>query len=138
MGRNQRQRRRYGAFWLLLLALVSVVAPVQAQTYLCPMAKEALEQVASCCSKVPQVHQAIPGSPRLEPPCDCPELSWNASPGDQARELRVLDRTVALSAVVARTATSLATKSVSTHAPPRAPPPRLAPPLWRLNQAILC
>ena len=139
MDRTQRHRRRGGALWLLLLALVSVVAPVWADTYVCPMAKEALEATSACCTKAPVAHQAIPGAPRLEAPCDCPELSWTADPADHVRELRTgSDQTFALSIDPPRAAVLAATKSVAAHAPPRQAAPRSTPPLWRLNQAILC
>lgn len=138
MDRPQRHRRRGGALWLLLLALVSVVAPVWADTYVCPMAREALQTTSVCCTKAPVAHQAIPGSPRLEPPCDCPELSWVANPVDHVRELRTgSDQTFALSVDPPRSTLLVATRSVSPPAPPRAAP-RSTPPLWRLNQAILC
>lgn len=101
MDRFHRIRRRAKVAWMLLaLALVSVLAPVWADMYLCPMAEAARDarEQATCCDKSAGLHgQVAPSQERLEPPCDCPKLSWSSDATDQVRELRsISDNTPAI------------------------------------------
>jgi len=124
----------------LLLAVVSVLAPVWADSYVCPMARQAAAQVRSCCAKAEVAHlRATPGNPQVEPPCDCPKLTWSADAADQVRELRPgAGPSTAPAMDLPRPAAIVATNSVAPRVPRRDAGPRSAPPLWRLNQAILC
>jgi hypothetical protein len=140
MDHRQTIRRRTGALWLLVLALVSVLAPVFADTYVCPMAKAARVHLAPCCARNATAMPAtpIPGRPQMQVPCDCPKLSWTADVNDQVSELRAgSDNTVALG--------ELPAALVLIHTPVRFVPraidrqtARSSPPLWLRNLSILC
>lgn len=140
MDRTRRQRRGKGALWLLVLAVVSVLAPVWADTYVCPMAKQAQAKAKSCCAKAEvALHQAIPGQSQLEPPCDCPKLSWSANPADQVRELRTgAGPSAELAMDLPRPPVSVGSPATAIRVPRRTAVFRSSPPLWRVNQAILC
>jgi len=140
MDRRTRHRRRAGALWLLVLAFVSVLAPVWADSYLCPMAKKALAETKSCCAKTEAAHLAsVPGAPRVEPPCDCPKLSWSADAADHVRELRTgSEQTIAIVADIPRLRVVLSTFSVTSSPESDRSARASAPPLWRLHQSILC
>ena len=139
MDRRNRRNRTTGACWLLLLVLVSVIAPVWAETYVCPMAKAELDQVKPCCAKTAVLHrQATPGNPQIEPACDCPKLSWSADATDQVRELRsASDNTVALHEIPA-VLLVVPTISVGPRSNIERAVSRFLPPLWLRNQSILC
>lgn len=126
---------------LLALALVSVLAPVWANTYLCPMAQaaQAAREQATCCEPATGLHgNVLAGEPRMEPPCDCPQLSWSSDAVDQTRETRY----------------SFASAPALRESPLSVPVPRSASlailphpdrwraasaqPAWLRNQAILC
>lgn len=126
---------------LLALALVSVLAPVWANTYLCPMAQaaQAAREQATCCESSAGLHgQVLPGQARLEPPCDCPQLTWSSDAADQTRESRSF---FAAAPVVREASPSLllprsAPVAILPH--PDRWRPASAPPAWLRNQAILC
>ena len=139
MDRNQRHHRRAGASWLLLLAVVAVLAPVWADTYVCPMAKAAPQEPPSCCARTEVAPLQAPlGTAQLEPPCDCPKLSWNAGAADQARELRTGSDPAPALAIFLPSPLAARTNSVTQCFLRPELVLRAAPPLWRLNQAILC
>jgi len=139
MDRRKTTRQRKGAIWLLLLALVSVLAPVFADSYVCPMAKAAREQVSPCCAKTTSLHgTAVPGRPQVEPPCDCPKLSWSADVNDQVRELRTgSETTIGLSETFPQVLTNLVVARTSVRRIDHRVD-RSSPPLWLRNQSILC
>ncbi len=114
------------------------MAPVWADTYLCPMAKEVREQ-ASCCAKSTSLNgPATAGQERLEPPCDCPKLSWSSDATDQVREPRsISDNTPAIREFPLF---SQASRPVLSAAFRRFDPLRggATEPMWLRNQAILC
>lgn len=139
MDRRKTTRRRNGAFWLLLLAFVSVLAPVFANSYVCPMAKAAREHIKPCCEKTASLQgTATPGHPQVEPPCDCPKLSWSADVNDQVRELRTgSENIVGLLEFPALVLTNF----IEAQTPVRRFDHlvnRVSPPLWLWNQSILC
>lgn len=126
---------------LLALALVSVLAPVWANTYLCPMAKaaQAAREHATCCESTAGLHdQASPGQPRLEPTCDCPQLTWSSDAADQIRDTRSIHSPLAL--VREMPPFELAPRPLQAAAFPRLDRWRsvAAQPAWLRNQAILC
>jgi len=139
MDRRLTTRRRRGAFWLLLLTLVSVVAPVLADSYVCPMAKMAAEQVSSCCAKtIEPPDTSTPDSPRFEPACDCPKLSWTVDANDMVRDLRIGSENASASTEVPRLVlTNPVVLRISVRAIDRYPS-RSSPALWLQNQSILC
>jgi hypothetical protein len=127
---------------LLILAFLSVLAPVLADTYLCPMAKAAraaaLEHKPSCCAKSEMAPPAAPGTLQFQSTCDCPKLSWDAAPAELSRESFKATQTVALAVALV----PLVLERVSLPRFVRPMPTRIAapsgPPLWMRNQAILC
>jgi hypothetical protein len=139
MDRRQTTYRRRGAFWLLLMALVSVVAPVFADTYVCPMAAAANEDVSPCCAKSIAAQQtSAPGSATFQASCDCPKLSWAADVNDQVRELRTgSENNIALLSPIPVVRTSLVVGSNAVRRIHRETN-RSSPPLWLRNQSILC
>lgn len=143
MNRRQAQTRRSrGALLLLVLAFLSVLAPVLADTYLCPMAKAAqaaaLEHKPSCCAKAEMAPSAAPGTVQWQTACECPKLSWDAAPAEVSRETFTHASPVAIVAsflpfLIERTAMSRLASPMRT----RTVAPS-GPPLWVRNQAILC
>jgi len=127
---------------LLVLAFLSVLAPVLADTYLCPMAKAAraaaVEHKPSCCAKSEMAPPAAPGTLQFQATCDCPKLAWDAAPAEISRE------TIKSSAPVAMVASFLPqfVERLSLPQFVRPMPVRVVapsgPPLWVRNQAILC
>ena len=135
MNHRRQHRRSAGALWLLVLALVSVLAPAWADSYLCPMAKAS--QVRSCCAKteaMPSV--ASPGQPQIQRACDCPKLSWSSDASDQVREMRSGTENLAVLDLPA----IQPSRALLAVAPVRVRlfTARSTPPLWLRNQAILC
>lgn len=125
----------------LLLVLVSVAAPVLAETYVCPMAKaakEAMDQKPSCCSPQNMAASVDPNSPSWSRTCDCPKLSWDQSVTDQTRQngsesapvlsAWLLDTDLSVSAP---TRLHLRTLPIASHLDAQ-------PPLWLQNQSIRC
>lgn len=114
------------------------MAPVWADTYLCPMARKAREQPA-CCAKSAALHaQPAPGRESLEPPCDCPKLSWSSDATDQVRELRsISDNALAVREfpLFARTVRPVLYAAFRRFDPLRG---GATEPTWLRNQAILC
>lgn len=132
----------------MVLAFLSVLAPVLADTYLCPMAQAAqasgLTQAAAqehqptCCQKAEMPEPAPRGTVQWQTACECPKLAWDAAPAEVSRA------TFAQASPVAIVATFLPFLIERTVIPrfvsPR--PVRIVapsgPPLWVRNQAILC
>jgi len=127
---------------LLILAFLSVLAPVLADTYLCPMAKAArvavLEHKPSCCAKSEMAPPATPGTLQFQSACDCPKLSWDAVPAELSRESFKGTQTVALAVPPVH----LVLERVSLPRFVCPMPVRIVapsgPPLWLRNQTILC
>jgi len=146
MNRRQAQTRRSrGALFLLVLAFLSVLAPVLADTYLCPMAKAARAAQAaaqdhktSCCAKAEMAPPAAPGTVQWQTTCDCPKLAWDAAPAEISRESVASFQPVALLASFL----PLAVERLGLTGFVRPLPVRIVaasgPPLWVRNQAILC
>lgn len=146
MNRRQAQARRSrGALLLMVLAFLSVLAPVLADTYLCPMAKAAQvarvaaqEHKSSCCAKAEMAPPAAPGTVQWQTACDCPELSWDAAPAEITRESLAGSQPVAvLASFLPRLIEQTATPRFILPMPLRVVAPS-GPPLWVRNQAILC
>ncbi len=70
----------------LLLVLVSVAAPVVAQTYVCPMAKASSESAPSCCVQAALDASRQAGDPLWSQSCDCPKISWDLVVTDPTRQ----------------------------------------------------
>jgi hypothetical protein len=133
---------------LLAIALLSILAPVLADTYLCPMAQAAqasrnahaaaLEEEPTCCSKASMPPPAPAGSVQWQGSCDCPQVVWDAAPAELLREA---PRGVLVAPMVA-VVEAIVFKPISSRhrfvpKPPSAVVPS-GPPLWVRNQAILC
>lgn len=143
MNRRQAQTRRsWGALLLLVLAFLSVLAPVLADTYLCPMAKAARiasqEHKPSCCAKTEMAPPAASGTLQFQSICNCPKLSWDAYPAEITRESVVSSQPAAITSSFL----PLLTERMNLTRFVRPMPARIAapsgPPLWVRNQAILC
>lgn len=146
MNRREAQARRTrGALLLLVLTFLSVLAPVLADSYLCPMGKAAQaarvaaqEEQPSCCQKTEMPAPAPRGTVQWQTACECPELSWDAAPAEVSRA------TFAQASPVAIVATFLPFLIERTAIPRFVSPRPLrivapsGPPLWVRNQAILC
>ncbi len=70
----------------LLLVLVSVAAPVVAQTYVCPMAKASSESAPSCCVQAALDASRQAGDPLWSRTCDCPKITWDLVVTDPTRQ----------------------------------------------------
>ncbi len=138
MDRRNHHFRRLGAWTLLVLALVSVLAPAWADSYLCPMVK-ARQQTRSCCAKstVMPLPAAV-GQAQLQPPCDCPKLSWTANATDQSRNFETHSENAGLLRVEIPYHRFVLDDAGRDHKTQYTPVPRSSPPLWRQNQSILC
>lgn len=143
MNRRQAQARRSrGALFLLVLAFLSLLAPVLADTYLCPMAKAARitaqEHKPSCCAKAEMTPPAAPGTVQWQATCDCPKLSWDAAPAEINRES--LASSQAVTTIASFLPVLIERMSLTRFV--RTPPGRIVapsgPPLWVRHQAFLC
>lgn len=147
-GRRTQARRTWGAMLLLAIALLSILAPVLADSYLCPMAQAAqasrnahaaaLEEEPTCCSKATMPPSPPLGSVQWQGACDCPQVVWDAAPAELLREA---PRGVVPATFVAVFDAIVLKSNSSRHRfltkPPSAVVPS-GPPLWVRNQAILC
>lgn len=146
MNRREAQARRSrGALFLLVLAFLSILAPVLADTYLCPMGKAAQaarvaaqEEQPSCCQKAEMPPPAPRGAVQWQAACECPELAWDAAPAEFVRETHSRTQHDALVAtflplLIERTALPRLVAPL----PTRSAAPS-GPPLWVRHQAILC
>jgi len=73
----------------LFVVLVSVAAPVIAQTYECPMVREAnalSTDAPSCCTHQGVVSASPIHGPAIARTCDCPDLAWDQDVSDQTRQ----------------------------------------------------
>lgn len=132
----------------MVLAFLSVLAPVLADTYLCPMAKAAqasrLTQAAAqehqptCCQKAEMPAPAPRGTVQWQTACECPELAWDAVPLELTRE--TLSRSLPVALVASSLPFLIERTAIPRFVSPR--PVRIVapsgPPLWVRNQAILC
>lgn len=138
MTRNTHTTRRRKALLSLLLFVLAVFAPILADTYLCPMAREAKARQASCCqAKAVQATVAVPGQSQLERSCDCPKLSWTDGLVDQSREQRSGMDPVSAT-VAALPLLALLPGTAPTHGLSESQTPRSSPSLWIRNQSIRC
>ena len=140
MDRRSQRTRRTGSILLLFLALVSIAAPVLADSYLCPMARAASEHTPTCCDKTPTPpERLLAGIPQFQEACHCPQLSWGDLPSDQVRDLRTSPAQVHLFAVLPSWLVADATPSkADLPEEPRRIPIRTSFPLWLLHQSFLC
>lgn len=119
---------------LLALALLSVLAPVWADIYRCPMQREADRRAASCCERALQADADAYGA--WERACDCPKVVWQIQPGDRTPVLLGPDSVlVAVSDVAFALPVRRATGSVRGVRLSGVPE---GPPLWLRFRSILC
>lgn len=126
----------------MVLAFLSVLAPVLADTYLCPMAKAARaaaqEHKPSCCQKSEMAPPAAPGTVQWQTTCDCPKLAWDAAPAEISRESFASSQpTIVLASFLPLAIERLGLTEFVRPLPIRIVAPS-GPPLWVRNQAILC
>lgn len=128
---------RRGKSWgLLILGILSVLAPVWANVYVCPMERAREKILPACCAKAEApVTQA---GTRFAPPCDCPRLVWQAGETDLVRAFQIGSVDMAPIPAV------LPWVRESWKAPASVPPDSrergasLPPPLWMRNLSIRC
>lgn len=128
--------RRRGQSWgLLILGILSVLAPVWASVYVCPMERAGDEQILStCCAQADA--SASQAKARFEPSCDCPRVVWQGGETDLVRGFQASSLDVSIQAV-------LPWFRESRIAPASVPPDlrervSALPPLWMRNLSIRC
>ena len=138
MSRKGSKITNWSAWLLLFVAFGSILAPIRADAYLCPMAKAALEHKPSCCAHETMAPASPPGTQQFQATCRCPKLHWDAASADRTQESPCL-RHHATGLIASLPAfVTTCSPSRATRLPVAATAQGSGPPLWVLHQAILC